>query len=116
MRAFYFVLAVLMLFLCHLSFAAISEEASCFPQIHRTRPEITFMKKCNFVLAALLFFLFQQQLAAQTTKPDTVKVGIYITSIHNIDFKQKEFTAILWLWLKYKRKDFNFLQNLEVPS
>jgi len=52
----------------------------------------------------------------QQTKPDTVKVGIYITSIHNIDFKQKEYTINFWLWLKYKNKDFDFSQNLEVPQ
>ena len=53
---------------------------------------------------------------AQDTKPDTVKVGIYITSIHDIDFKQKEFTISFWLWLKYKNPAFNFYENLEVPS
>ena len=53
---------------------------------------------------------------AQDAKTDTVKVGIYITSIHDIDFKQKEYTVIFWLWLKYKNKDFNFSQNLEVPQ
>ena len=52
---------------------------------------------------------------AQETKRDTVKVGIYITSIHDIDFKQKEFAVYLWLWLKYKNKGFDFQQNLEVP-
>jgi hypothetical protein len=49
-------------------------------------------------------------------KPDTVRAGIYITSIHDIDFKQKEFTVNFWLWLKYKRKDLNFYDNLEVPA
>ncbi len=48
-------------------------------------------------------------------QPDTVKVGIYITSIHDIDFKQKEYTVNLWLWLKYRNRAFDFLQNLEVP-
>jgi hypothetical protein len=52
----------------------------------------------------------------QQAKPDTVKAGIYITSIHNIDFKDKEYTINFWLWLKYKNKDFDFLQNLEVPQ
>jgi hypothetical protein len=45
-----------------------------------------------------------------------VKAGIYVTSIHNIDFKDKEYTINLWLWLKYKNKDFDFLQNLEIPQ
>ena len=46
---------------------------------------------------------------AQDIKPDTVRVGIYITSIHDIDFKQKEYTANLWVWLQYKNKEFDFL-------
>lgn len=47
---------------------------------------------------------------------DTVKTGIYITSIHDIDFKQKEYTINLWLWLRYKNKAFNFEKNLEIPQ
>jgi len=73
------------------------------------------MKKA-ILPAIILFFVFAFPCRSQTTKPDTVKVGIYITSVHDIDFKQKEYTADLWLWLKYKNKDFDFLQNLEVPQ
>jgi hypothetical protein len=53
---------------------------------------------------------------AEDAKPDTVSVGIYITSIHNIDFKEKEYTINFWLWLKYKNRDFDFYNNLEVPQ
>ncbi len=53
---------------------------------------------------------------AESAYPDTVKTGIYITSIHDIDFKQKEYTINFWLWLKYKNKDFDFLHNLEIPE
>jgi hypothetical protein len=45
-----------------------------------------------------------------------VSVGIYITSIHDIDFKEKEYTVTFWLWLKYKNRAFDFNNNLEVPS
>ena len=66
-----------------------------------------------------LFFLFsiflEKNCFAQSEKPDTVSVGIYINSIHDIDFKQKEYTITFWLWLKYKNKDFDFSNNLEVP-
>ena len=47
--------------------------------------------------------------------PDTVKVGIYITSLHDIDFKAKEYNTNFWLWFKYKRKEFDFVNNLEIP-
>src|SRR5687768_17927085 len=64
-----------------------------------------------------IFYLtcFQFNSQAQE-KTDTVNVGIYITSIHDIDFKQKEYTINFWLWLKYKNKSFDFFQNLEVPQ
>jgi len=53
---------------------------------------------------------------AQTDKKDTVYTGIYITSIHNIDFKQNEFTITFWLWMKYKNPELDFVNNLEVPN
>lgn len=71
------------------------------------------MKKSAFVLVMLLPGLIS---FAQSPHPDTVKTGIYITSIHDIDFKQNEYTVNLWLWLTYKNKKFDFLQNLEVPQ
>ncbi|QQL50434.1 ligand-gated ion channel [Mucilaginibacter ginkgonis] len=53
---------------------------------------------------------------AQKPKPDTVTAGLYITSIHDINFKDKEYTADMWLWLRYKKKEFDFIKNLEVPQ
>lgn len=63
----------------------------------------------------LWILLSGQGLPAQKSTPDTVYTGIYMTSIHDIDFKQKEYTATFWLWMKYRNKKFDFLQNLEVP-
>lgn len=72
--------------------------------------------KFPVVLFSVVLFLFlSKSLLAQDSPPDTVSTGIYITSIHDIDFKQKEYTITFWLWLKYKNKDFDFLNNLEVP-
>jgi Ca2+/Na+ antiporter len=73
----------------------------------------------KLIRSLILFFIFiflSKASLAQAETPDTVYTGIYITSIHDIDFKQKEFTVNLWLWLKYKNKDFDFVQNLEVPQ
>ena len=76
------------------------------------------MKKTLFFTLFILVLFCSTGLRsiAQDTKPDTVSVGIYITSIHDIDFKQKEYSITFWLWLKYKNKDFDFLNNLEVPQ
>ena len=76
------------------------------------------MKKIQFLAFSFLLTAFQlvRPCVALETKPDTVSTGIYITSIHDIDFKEKEYTIDLWLWLKYKNKAFNFVQNLEIPQ
>jgi len=72
------------------------------------------MKKAHLLLICLL--LYAAPALARQAPPDTVKTGIYVTSIHDIDFKQSEYTINLWLWLTYKNKDFDFLQNLEIPQ
>ncbi|HEX7905180.1 MAG TPA: hypothetical protein VF487_15015 [Chitinophagaceae bacterium] len=73
------------------------------------------MKKA---IVCSLFFIaaLSPVLHAEKVKKDTVQVGIYITSIHDIEFKQKEFVVTFWLWLKYRNKDFDFVNNLEVPQ
>ncbi len=70
----------------------------------------------QFFIASLFILFLTQSVFAQKATPDTVKTGIYITSIHDINFKDKEYTIDLWLWLKYKNRKFDFLQNLEVPQ
>ena len=70
------------------------------------------MKKLLFIL---LLFTLNPSFAQEKTAPDTVTVGVYINSIHDIDFKEKQFTINLWLWLKYKNPDFDFSRYLEVP-
>lgn len=74
------------------------------------------MKRLRYLLFFLLAGMNSLPGFTQTTKPDTVRVGIYITSIHDIDFKQKEFAVNFWIWLKYKNRDFDFARNLEVPA
>lgn len=71
------------------------------------------MRKSLFVAC---YFICTLLPARAQEAPDTVTVGIYITSIHDIDFKQKEYTVNLWLWLKYRNRAFNFSDNLEVPQ
>jgi hypothetical protein len=68
------------------------------------------MKKFLFLLSLSFYFS-----AYAKDFPDTVYTGIYITSVHDIDFREKEYSLNLWLWLKYKNPDFDFSKYLEVP-
>ena len=70
----------------------------------------------QFLCLTLLFSSSYSSVLATDAKPDTVKAGIYITNIYDIDFKQREYSIELWLWLKYKRREFDFVQNLEIPQ
>lgn len=70
------------------------------------------MKK--LLLLFLVFILYSSSTKA-TSAPDTVSVGVYVNSIHDIDFMNKEYTINLWLWLKYRNPEFDFSKYLEVP-
>ncbi len=48
--------------------------------------------------------------------PDTVKVGAYVMSVHDINFHDKEYTARFWLWFLYKDKKFDFVRQLDITN
>lgn len=75
-----------------------------------------FKLKYSLLLSFITVLLLSVPAWAQKEIPDTVRTGVYITSIHDINFKDKEYTINLWLWLKYKNKDFDFVKNLEIPQ
>lgn len=48
--------------------------------------------------------------------PDTVKVGAYVISVHDINFHEKEYTIRFWLWFVYDNPDFDFSKQLDIPN
>jgi hypothetical protein len=54
--------------------------------------------------------------AVKKIKPDTVEVGAYVLSLHDINFHDKEYTLKYWLWFLYKNPDFDFTKQVEVPN
>jgi hypothetical protein len=54
--------------------------------------------------------------SAASAQPDTVKVGAYVISVHDINFREKEFTARFWLWFVYDNPDFDFSKQLDIPN
>lgn len=57
--------------------------------------------------------LFPLGLAAQ---PDTVRVGTYMMSVHDINFHDKEYTARFWLWFVYNNPAFDFVKQLDITN
>jgi hypothetical protein len=48
--------------------------------------------------------------------PDTVKVGSYVISLHDINFHDKEYTIRFWLWFVYDNAEFDFSKQLDIPN
>lgn len=50
-------------------------------------------------------------------QPDTVTIGAYTISIHDIDFHNKEYTTRFWLWVLYENNaKFDFPNQLDIPN
>jgi hypothetical protein len=76
------------------------------------------MKKFCLLLI-LMVSLFGSTVVAAAWKgqgPDTVKVGAYVISVHDINFRDKEYTIRFWLWFLYDNPDFDFQNQLDIPN
>jgi hypothetical protein len=72
-------------------------------------------------LLVISFMAFSQSTdttaaAVEESGPDTVKVGSYIISLHDINFREKEYTMRLWLWMLYNNPEFDFTKQLDVTN
>jgi len=82
------------------------------------------MKKISFLF--LVFFISLVSVFAQEEKsteeeviqagPDTVKIGAYVMSLHDINFHDKEYTMRFWLWVLHKNEKFDFPYQVEIPN
>ena len=64
-------------------------------------------------IGVILIFVFVGALQAQ---PDSVKVGAYVISVHDINFHDKEYTSRFWLWFLYDNPNFDFSKQLDIPN
>ncbi len=68
-------------------------------------------------LAILLFFLGLSGFSpVRAASPDTVRMGCYLLSLHNLDFREQEYTARFWVWMVYDKKLEDLENSLEVAN
>lgn len=71
-------------------------------------------------LTSLFVLLMPASLLAQNDtepRPDTVVMGAYIISVHDIDFHNTEYTSRFWLWVRYKNNGkFDFPRQIDIPN
>ena len=69
--------------------------------------------KIRVFLVSLFVITITSTLVAQ---PDTVTVGSYVISVHDINFRDKQYTMRFWLWFLYDNPDFDFSTQLDIPN
>jgi hypothetical protein len=69
-------------------------------------------------LFLLLMFVASTAFAqsADEDVPDTVRVGAYVISVHDINFHEKEYTMRFWLWFVHGNAGFDFARQLDIPN
>ncbi|MGC4021596.1 MAG: hypothetical protein QM734_06485 [Cyclobacteriaceae bacterium] len=64
----------------------------------------------------LLPLLFVFSSAKAQIRPDTVKVGAFVISVHDINFHDMEYTARFWLWFVYNNPKLDFSKQIDIPN
>jgi hypothetical protein len=68
----------------------------------------------KLLVTTVLILLSSIQLVK--AQPDTVSVGAYVISVHDINFRDKQYTMRFWLWFVYDNPDFDFSTQLDIPN
>lgn len=76
------------------------------------------MNRVAIILISLFLSIqvFSQDGVEDEATPDTVKIGAYIISIHDINFQNKEYTLRFWLWALFDNVGFDLVKQLDIPN
>ncbi|GAB4128345.1 MAG: hypothetical protein Fur0027_11780 [Raineya sp.] len=66
------------------------------------------------LVGIFLFVCFLPQLCF--SQADSVKIGCYIISLHDLNFVEEEYTARFWLWMIHKKPITNPTDAIELPD
>jgi hypothetical protein len=68
------------------------------------------------LICHLLFSAHAQDEEQDVLPADTVKIGAYIISVHDINFQDKEYTLRFWLWTLYRNPALDFATQIDIPN
>lgn len=69
-----------------------------------------------FFLVLSVFSFAQNADSVVRSYPDTVRIGAFVISVHDINFHDKEYTMRFWLWFLHKNEAFDFSKQLDIPN
>jgi len=61
----------------------------------------------------LIYLCFQASTFAQV---DTVKIGVFVNDLFDLNLGERSFNADFWLWCNYKNDSITPLENIEFPQ
>ena len=64
----------------------------------------------------LLLLISASHLHAQPAAKDTVKVGVYVLSLFDIDYPHQSYSADFWLWFLYSSDSLDPTKTIEVSN
>jgi len=70
------------------------------------------MRHLNVFVFCISLFCFSNSYS-QDTKVDTVKIGAFISSLHNFDIGNNSINADIHLWFLYNNSNYNFEKEIE---
>jgi len=72
----------------------------------------------RIILASLLGLCLLSKSYSQdeAVVPDTVKLGIFFTSVYDLNLAEKSFTADFWVWYNYTNDSLNPLESVEISN
>lgn len=53
---------------------------------------------------------------AVLAQPDTVRIGVFVNDIYDVNLSEKSFSAQFWVWFNYSNPDLKPLESLEIPN
>lgn len=80
---------------------------------HRRKHPIMSGYFYHLTVFSLLFFGGGIGLSAQ---PDTVRIGLYVNDIYDVNLSDKSFSAQFWVWLNYQDSTLRPEETLEFPN
>lgn len=67
-------------------------------------------------IRVLFLFLLTSLSQRSFAEPDTVRIGAYVMSIHDINFRDKEYTMRYWLWMLHNMDELDAVKQTEIPN
>ena len=64
----------------------------------------------------ITLFLLCRFVSVLEAQPDTVKIGVFINDIYDINLSEKSFSTEFWVWFNYRDTSLHPLETLEIPN